>query len=70
MKQDAVRAWREFLAEVSRKDTKTGALWQISKWARKKAGKPPEVPQLPPLRSRPNQDPTTDFQKKADILAA
>ena len=70
MKQDAARAWHKFLAEVSKKDTKTGALWQISKWVRKKAGRPPEIPQLPPLRSRPNQDPTTDFQAKADILAA
>ena len=70
IKEDGTRSWREFLAEVSRKNTKTGDLWRIAKWARKKANRPPETPQLPPLRRTENQTPTTDFQAKADLLAA
>ena len=70
LRKDAGHAFRDFVAQVANKELRTGDLWRLSKWSRKKAGKVKELPQLPPLRRTAQETPTADFAQKATILAA
>jgi hypothetical protein len=44
-------------------------LWRLSRWARRKAGRPRELPHLPPLRRDEHSPYTPDNREKTEILA-
>jgi hypothetical protein len=64
-------AWRETVHDLSENPTRkhNSGLWTLSKWSRKKAGKPIGDPHLLALRRRPIDQVTTDDIEKAQILA-
>src|SRR5205814_9377657 len=65
------RKWREFVHTAS-EDTKqkhNEGFWTLSRWSRKKAGKPVNDPHLPALRRSEAEQTTQDNAEKAQILA-
>jgi hypothetical protein len=57
--------WRNHVDKASRQPDK---LWALARWARTKAGKPPDLPQLPAIKV-PGGDTTADNELKAKALA-
>ena len=66
IRRENTKSWRRFIAEAT---TKPEQLWKLAKWARHKAGRPAESPQMPPLRKTKESLPAHDNTAKAAILA-
>ena len=68
LRKESRNTWRGFVAEATEQGHNAG-LWRLSKWAKKKAGKPRELPHLPPLRRDIHSPYAEDNKEKAQILA-
>ena len=66
IKADSATAWRSFVEEATQQPT---GLWRLSKWARKKAGQPKQLPQLPDLREDLESPFESTNEAKARLLA-
>lgn len=63
--------WRRFLTDPSDslEHTRNKGLWQISRWSKRYAGKPPTPPHLPPLRRTESDMYCYKDNEKSQILA-
>jgi hypothetical protein len=71
LRKESRNAWRGFIEEITtgtRRQHNAG-LWRLLRWARKKAGKPHDLSQLPPLRGDNHSPYTEDNKEKARTLA-
>jgi len=71
LRKESRHSWRGFIEETTASVERghNAGLWRLSRWARRKAGRPRELPHLPPLRRNDRSPHTGDNKEKARILA-
>jgi endonuclease/exonuclease/phosphatase family metal-dependent hydrolase len=63
--------WRRFISDSTDDSYSSNnkGLWKLARWSRRRAGEPPAMPHLPALRQSPQDQPSDENSRKAEILS-